>query len=90
VLYERSLGIEQRLQSVLDLVRSGRYSTPVIAEKLGVSVPTVSRDVTALRERGHDIRAERRGDGWRFVLEERRSGNRHGAALSRSRKAVTA
>jgi len=90
VLYERSLGIEQRLQSVLDLVRSGRYSTPVIAEKLGVSVPTVSRDVTALRERGHNIRAERRGDGWRFVLEERGSVNRHGAAHSRGRKVVTA
>ncbi|MBX3357448.1 MAG: HTH domain-containing protein [Phycisphaeraceae bacterium] len=90
MLYARSLGIEQRLQSVLDLIRSGRYSTPVIAEKLGVSVPTVSRDVTALRERGHDIRAERRGDGWRFVLDERGAGNRRGTTHSRGRKAVTA
>ncbi len=90
MLYKRSLGIEQRLQSVLELVRSGRYSTPVIAEKLEVSVPTVSRDVSALRERGYDIRAERRGDGWRFVLKQRGSGKRHGSAHSRSQKAVTA
>jgi biotin operon repressor len=68
VLYQRSLDIEQRLQSVLDLVRASRYSTAAIAEELGVSVPTVSRAVTALRQRGYDIRAERRGNAWRFVL----------------------
>lgn len=69
MLYERSLTIEKRLQNVLELVQAGRYSTPALAEKLGVSVPTVSRDVTALRERGHDIRAERRDGSWRFVLK---------------------
>ena len=90
MLYERSLGIEQRLQSVLGLVRSGHYSTPVIAKKLGVSVPTVSRDVMALRERGHDIRAERRGEGWRFVLSERGAENPPRTAHARPRKAVTA
>lgn len=84
--YERSLGIEQRLLAVLDLVRSGRYSTPDIAEKLGVSVPTVSRDVMALRERGHDIRAERQGEGWRFVVDAGTTGTNH----SRARKAVSA
>jgi transposase len=68
MLYERSFSIEKRLQDVLALVRSGSYSTPTIAEKLGVSVPTVSRDVTALRERGHDIRAQRHGDSWRYFL----------------------
>jgi predicted DNA-binding transcriptional regulator YafY len=90
VLYERSLGIEQRLQSVLDLVRSGRYSTPVIAERLGVSVPTVSRDVTALRERGHNIRAERRGGGWRLVLGGPGASGQQGPVHTRRRKAVTA
>jgi biotin operon repressor len=42
----------------------------MIAEKLGVSVPTVSRDVTALRQRGHEIFAEKGSDGWRYVLRE--------------------
>jgi predicted DNA-binding transcriptional regulator YafY len=68
MLYQRSLDIERRLQAVLRLIRSGGYSTPMIAEQLGVSTPTVSRDVTALRERGHDIRSQRKGDGWRYVL----------------------
>ena len=89
MLYERSFTIERRLQTVLKLVRSGRYSTPAIADRLGVSVPTVSRDVTALRERGHDIRAERQGDGWRYVLASEASGRspRNGA---RDRNRVTA
>jgi biotin operon repressor len=72
MLYQRSLGIEQRLKEVLRLIRKGRYSTPKIAEELGVSVPTISRDVTALRERGHDIRAERRADEWRYYLVQPR------------------
>ena len=70
MLYERSMQIEQRLEAVLRLIRSGGYSTPKIAEELGVSIPTVSRAVCALRERGHDIRAERQDDGWRYVLLE--------------------
>lgn len=68
MLYQRSLDIERRLQAVLRLIRSGGFSTPRIAEQLGVSIPTVSRDVTALRERGYDIRSERNGEGWRYVL----------------------
>jgi Mn-dependent DtxR family transcriptional regulator len=43
MLYKRSLEIEQRLETVLRLIRSGRYSTPKLAERLGVSIPTVSR-----------------------------------------------
>lgn len=68
MLYQRSLEIERRLETTLDLIRSGGYSTPMLAEKLGVSIPTVSRHVTALRERGHDIRSERTQGGWRFTL----------------------
>jgi biotin operon repressor len=90
MLYERSFLIEKRLQDVLELVRSGRYSTPAIAEKLGVSVPTVSRDVTALRERGHDIRSERHGDSWRYVLGSSDAEQRTHETRTRSRRAVTA
>jgi biotin operon repressor len=76
MLYQRSLEIEQRLTAVLRLIRAGRFSTPAIAKQIGVSIPTVSRDVTALRERGHDIRAEKRSDGWRYILAQQTS--RHG------------
>ena len=49
MLYERSLEIETRLDAVLRLIRTGRYSTPKLAQQLRVSVPTVSRCVNALR-----------------------------------------
>jgi DNA-binding transcriptional ArsR family regulator len=78
MLYQRSLEIERRLETALELIRSGEYSTPMLAEKLGVSIPTVSRHVTALRERGHNIRSERRERGWRFVLDGKPMNGRPG------------
>jgi DNA-binding IclR family transcriptional regulator len=69
MLYQRSLEIETRLETALGLIRTGRYSTPGLARQLGVSIPTVSRCVTALRARGHVIQAKRSDDGWRYVLE---------------------
>jgi hypothetical protein len=66
--FERSLEIERRLDDVLRLIRTGRFSTPMLAEEVGVSIPTISRCVLALRERGHDIRAEKQESGWRYVL----------------------
>ncbi len=68
MLYERSLTIENRLLTVLELIETGDYATHDLAEELGVSIPTISRDVTALRQRGYDIHAEREGTTWRYVL----------------------
>ena len=73
--FERSLEIERRLDDVLRLIRTGRYSTPMLAEEVGVSIPTISRIVAALREQGHDIRAERHDGGWRYVLGGKTAGN---------------
>jgi predicted DNA-binding transcriptional regulator YafY len=70
--FERSLEIERRLDEVLRLIRTGRFSTPMLAEEVGVSIPTISRIVAALRDRGHEIRAERQEGAWRYVLEEDR------------------
>ena len=67
--YQRSLDIEQRLKAVLQMISTGKYSTPRLAEELRVSIPTISRCVTALRERGHDIRAEKLSEGWHYVLD---------------------
>lgn len=85
--YKRSFAIEKRLQDVLELVRLGKYSTPEIAEQVGVSVPTISRDVTALRERGYVIRSERRGDSWCYTLAAESAVAGRGRP---SREAVTA
>ena len=81
MLYKRSLEIEQRLETVLSIIRSGRYSTPMIADALGVSVPTISRAVCALRERGHRIRAEKQSGGWSYVLDE--ADDRQGSSPAR-------
>lgn len=71
MLYQRSREIEQRLDTVLRLIQSGRFSTPMLADELGVSIPTVSRCVSALRERGYDIRSEKHANGWCYVLVPR-------------------
>ena len=66
--YQHSLEIHERIELVLGLIKTGEYSTPALAEAVGVSIPTGSRIVAALREQGHDIQAERTGSGWRYVL----------------------
>lgn len=66
--FERSLEIARRLDDVLHLIRTGHYSTPKLAEEVGVSIPTISRIVAALRERGHEIEAKRYDGSWRYVI----------------------
>jgi biotin operon repressor len=75
MLYDRSLKIETRLDTVLRLIRTGRYSTPKLAEQLGVSIPTVARCVAALRTRGYDIKAVRQAREWRYVLARKTAGS---------------
>ena len=81
--FERSLEIERRLDDVLRLIRTGRFSTPMLAEEVGVSIPTISRCVTALRQRGHDIRAEKSEDGWRYVVAEKQNPGKKRAQASK-------
>jgi len=68
--YQQAIEIHQRIETVLRLIETGKYSTATLAEEIGVSIPTISRIVAALRERGHDIQAERNGNGWRYVLAQ--------------------
>ncbi len=84
--FERSLEIERRLDDVLRMIRTGRFSTPMLAEKVGVSIPTISRCVTALRERGHDIQAERTNKGWRYVLVSTKTSESHGNVKTSARE----
>ena len=51
MLYQRSRQIEDRLDALLALIQSGRYSTPTLADTLHISIPTVSRGIDALRSR---------------------------------------
>jgi biotin operon repressor len=90
MVYARSLEIGKRLDDVLRLIRTGRYSAPKLAEKVGVSIPTISRCVTALRERGHDIRAEKRGNGWRYVLAGKNASGNERADNAKTKSRSTA
>lgn len=70
MVYQRSQEIESRLAELLHLIRTGRYSTPKLAIALGVSHPTVSRCISALRGRGYSIRSARSPEGWAYRLAE--------------------
>ncbi len=68
MIYERSLAIGQRFGAILELLRTGRHSTRTLAVALGVSEPTISRCLAALRRRGYRIEPRRREQGWSYAL----------------------
>lgn len=78
MFYQRSQVIERRLEWMVSLIQSGRHSTQSLAETLGISVPTVSRCLAALRKRGYGIEPHRSADGWFYVLRE---GPRPGSSI---------
>ena len=86
MLYEHSLEIQRRFSTGLSLIRTGRYSTPKLAERLGVSIPTVSRYVTACGSGATTSgRRSRRGDGG--IFSPPRQARAHDAAHRPSTKA---
>ena len=50
--YDRSIAIGTRHEALLELIHSGSYSCPKLAEELAVSLPTVSRDIVILAASG--------------------------------------
>jgi len=66
--YERALGIAERHEKLIDLIRSGDFSSSDLAEKLGVSEQTIYRDIDFLKKNGHSIRSEKHTDGWAYHL----------------------
>jgi len=86
VRYERTTAISDRHASLLELIRDGDLSSKLLAEKLGVSEPTVNRDIEFLRSRGYEINAVRVDSKWAYrigdamvVREQSASSNREGA-----------
>ena len=67
-MYKRSQEIESRLGEILELIKRGDYCTATLATELQISQPTVSRCLTALRERGYVIRSVRESNGWAYRL----------------------
>jgi biotin operon repressor len=77
MIYSRSQAIEKRLHDLIELVRLGRHSTPMLARKLEVSEPTVSRCLTALRERGYLIKSTKDTGGWSYELTAEPAADSH-------------
>jgi biotin operon repressor len=75
--YQLALEIHERIGEVLRLIKTGEYSTPALAEAVGVSIPTISRIVAALREQGHEIKAVRAASGWRYELVKQPQQTKH-------------
>ena len=68
MLYERSRDIEKRLNTIVRLIHAGGQSTLTLSVALGVSRPTVSRCIAALRDRGYSIRAVKDAGGWSYEI----------------------
>ena len=66
--YNQTLAISERHTALLTLIQQGAFSSPALAEKLGVSQPTIHRDILFLRSQGHRIESVRRASGWAYRL----------------------
>jgi len=67
--YDRSLAVADRLDNLVSLIRSGAYSTPSLAQKLGVSEQTIYRGIQSLKRRGYAIRSIKQASSWAYRLE---------------------
>ena len=66
--YQRSLEIASRHDKLINLIRSGAFSSRDLAKKLKVSEQTIYRDIDFLKQRGFSIRSEKHTDGWAYRL----------------------
>jgi DeoR/GlpR family transcriptional regulator of sugar metabolism len=66
--YKRSLAIADRHVKLIDLIRSGEFSSPALAEKLEVCVQTIYRDIDYLKQSGYSIRSVKHAEGWAYQL----------------------
>lgn len=68
--YDRSIAIANRLKKLLALVRRGNHPCRDLAKKLGVSEPTIYRDIVYLKHQGHAIHPVRLSKGWAYRLNK--------------------
>lgn len=73
--YDRATAISKRHEKLLTFVRSGSYSSPLLAKKLGVSEPTVYRDILFLKRQGYPIESVRLSANWAYQLPSKKISN---------------
>ena len=74
--YDRAVAISKRHEELLALVKSGSYSSPALAQKLGVSEQTVYRDILFLKQQGHQIQSVRLSANWAYMIPPIRKSDR--------------
>ena len=82
--YEKSLAIQSRHDRLVELIRTGNFSSPDLAQKLGVSEQTIYRDIDFLKQRGFSIRSEKHTDGWAYHLLGKPAGVSNGRGAPRT------
>lgn len=81
--YTRSLAIASRHDRLVELIRSGEFSSPDLALKLAVSEQTIYRDIDFLKQSGYSIQSEKHADGWAYHLLAEPATVSNGTRLSR-------
>lgn len=66
--YDRAIAISKRHENLLALVRSGSYSSDALAKKLGVSNPTIYRDILFLKQQGYPVVSVKLPSKWAYQL----------------------
>ncbi|GMV83967.1 MAG: hypothetical protein AMXMBFR7_51510 [Planctomycetota bacterium] len=66
--YGKALAIQDRHARLVELIRTGRFSSPSLAQMLEVSEQTIYRDIDFLKQRGYSIQPEKHADGWAYHL----------------------
>lgn len=66
--YSRLRSIDLRHSRLLRLIEAGSYSGPALARQLGVSEPTVYRDIEDLKRRGYAVEAVRLSHSWAYQM----------------------
>lgn len=67
--YDQLRFIVERHSQLLGMLQEGRFSTPMLAECLGVSEQTIYRDIDYLKQNGYAIRAVRLSRQWAYQLD---------------------
>lgn len=66
--YDQLNMIAERHERLFALLRQGKLSSRGLSQELGVSEPTIYRDIDYLRKQGHNIRAVRISRAWAYQL----------------------
>ncbi|MCC9645200.1 helix-turn-helix domain-containing protein [Rhodopirellula sp. JC740] len=68
--YQRSATISDRHAAIIEMIQADDLSSRALAERLGVSEPTINRDIEYLRSNGYEIKAVRVDQRWAYRLIE--------------------